>query len=221
MSNQEKSYALILGVGPGLGGAFARACHEEGHILVLVSRSAARMSRVVDEQQIDPNRAYLMEMDLADLETCRERFNSMLERNQIPRIVIFNAAAMRKDNIETLRTEDLLETIQVNVASALQSIRSFVPAMAGSGGSIMLVGGGFYRDPDPEYASLSIGKAALRNLVHTAFPWAREQGVQVTQMTVGGYVKQRGPLSPKRIAERTMEEIKKPPEEWQPEVWLP
>jgi short-subunit dehydrogenase len=220
MSNNEKSYALILGVGPGLGGAYARACHEEGHILVLVSRSAARMSRVVDEQEIDPNRAYLMEMDLGDLETCRDRFNSMLERNQVPRIVIFNAAVMRKDNVETLRTEDLLETLHVNVASALQTIRSFVPAMAGQGGSIMLTGGGFYSEPNPEYASLSIGKAALRNLAHTAYPWAKEQGVQVTQMTVAGYVKQRGPLSPKRIAGRTIEETKKPPEEWQPEVWL-
>ena len=220
MSNQEKSYALILGVGPGLGGAFARACHEEGHILVLVSRSAGRMSRVVDQQEIDPNRAYLMEMDLGDLETCRERFNSMIERDQLPRIVIFNAAVLRKDNVETLRPEEFMETMQVNVASALQMIRSFVPAMSGRGGSIFLTGGAFYKKPNPEYASLSMGKAALRNLAHTAFPWAREHGVQVTQMTVGGFVKKGTRLDPKKIADRVIEESKKPAEEWQPEVWL-
>ena len=220
MSNQEKSYALILGVGPGLGGAFARACHEEGHILVLVARSAGRMSRVVDQQEIDPNRAYLMQMDLGDLETCRERFNSMIERDQLPRIVIFNAAVLRKDNVETLRPEEFMETMQVNVASALQMIRSFVPAMSGRGGSIFLTGGAFYKKPNPEYASLSMGKAALRNLAHTAFPWAREQGVQVTQMTVGGFVKKGTRLDPKKIADRVIEESKKPAEEWQPEVWL-
>lgn len=220
MNNQEKSYALILGVGPGLGGAFARACHEEGHILVLVSRSAGRMSRVVDQQEIDPNRAYLMEMDLGDLETCRERFNSMIERDQLPRIVIFNAAVLRKDNVETLRPEEFMETMQVNVASALQMIRSFVPAMSGRGGSIFLTGGAFYKKPNPEYASLSMGKAALRGLAHTAFPWAREHGVQVTQMTVGGFVKKGSRLDPKKIADRVIEESKKPAEEWQPEVWL-
>lgn len=220
MNNQEKSYALILGVGPGLGGAFARACHEEGHILVLVSRSAGRMSRVVDQQEIDPNRAYLMEMDLGDLETCRERFNSMIERDQLPRIVIFNAAVLRKDNVETLRPEEFMETMQVNVASALQMIRSFVPAMSGRGGSIFLTGGAFYKKPNPEYASLSMGKAALRGLAHTAFPWAREHGVQVTQMTVGGFVKKGTRLDPKKIADRVIEESKKPAEEWQPEVWL-
>ena len=220
MSNQEKSYALILGVGPGLGGAFARACHEEGHILVLVSRSAGRMSRVVDQQEIDPNRAYLMEMDLGDLETCRERFNSMIERDQLPRIVIFNAAVLRKDNVETLRPEEFMETMQVNVASALQMIRSFVPAMSGRGGSIFLTGGAFYKKPNPEYTSLSMGKAALRNLAHTAFPWAREHGVQVTQMTVGGFVKKGSRLDPKTIADRVIEESKKPAEAWQPEVWL-
>lgn len=220
MSNQEKSYALILGVGPGLGGAFARACHEEGHILVLVSRSAGRMSRVVDDQEIDPNRAYLMEMDLGDLETCRERFNSMIERDQVPRIVIFNAAVLRKDNVETLRPEEFMETMQVNVASALQTIRSFVPAMSGRGGSIILTGGAFYKEPNPEYASLSMGKAALRNLAHTAFPWGREHGVQVTQMTVGGFVKKGTRLDPKKIATRLLEESKKPLEQWQPEVWL-
>lgn len=220
MSNQEKSYALILGVGPGLGGAFARACAEEGHILVLVSRSAGRMSRVVDDQEIDPNRAYLMEMDLGELDTCRERFNSMIERNQVPRIVIFNAAVLRKDNVESLRPEEFMETMQVNVASALQTIRSFVPAMSGSGGSIFLTGGGFYQDPNPEYASLSMGKAALRNLAHTAYPWAKENGVQVTQMTVGGFVKKGGRLDPKKIAKRVIEESRKPEEEWQPEVWL-
>jgi NAD(P)-dependent dehydrogenase (short-subunit alcohol dehydrogenase family) len=220
MSNQEKSYALILGAGPGLGGAFARACHEEGHILVLVSRSVGRMSRVVDDREIDPNRAYLMEMDLGDLETCRERFNSMIERDQVPRIVVYNAAVLRKDNVETLRPEEFMETMQVNVASALQTIRSFVPAMSGRGGSIFLTGGGFYKEPNPEYASLSMGKAALRNLAHTAFPWAREEGVQVTQMTVGGFVKKGTRLDPGKIAKKVIAESKKPMEEWEPEVWL-
>ena len=221
MSDSEKSYALILGVGPGLGGAFAKACDREGHILVLVSRSAGRMSRVVDDLEMDPNRSYLMEMDLADLDTCRERFNSMIERNQLPRIVVFNAAVLRKDNVETLRTEELMETFQVNVGAALQTIRSFVPAMAGTGHSIFLTGGGFYKKPHPEYASLSLGKSALRSLAHTAFPWAKEMGVQLTQITVGGFVKEGTKLDPQRIAERMIIESKKPPEEWQPEIWLP
>ncbi|MFP4329624.1 MAG: SDR family NAD(P)-dependent oxidoreductase [Alkalispirochaetaceae bacterium] len=221
MSSDEKSYALILGLGQGLGGAFARACYREGHILVLVSRSAERMSRVVDAEKIDGNRAYLMEMDLTDLDHCRERFENMEERNQVPRIVIYNAAALRRDNIETLRTEELLETFTVNVAAALQTIRSFVPAMAERGGSIILVGGGFYTEPHGEYASLSIGKAGLRNLAHTAHDWARKLGVQVTQLTVGGYVAEGTPLDRHRIAARAIEETKKPREEWVPEVWLP
>lgn len=220
MSSDEKSYALILGAGPGLGGAFARACYDEGHILILVSRSAERMSRVVDDEGIDGNRAYLMEMDLTDLDHTRERYENMEERDQVPRIVIYNAAALRRDNIETLRTEELLETFTVNVAGALQTIRSFVPAMAQRGGSIFLIGGGFYQHPHPDYASLSIGKGGLRNLAHTAHGWAREQGVQVTQITVGGYVAEGTALDRHRIARRAVEESRKSREQWVPEIWL-
>lgn len=221
MSETERSYALVLGVGPRLGGAFAKVCDEEGHVLVLVSRSAERMSAVVDGEGVDPNRAYLMEMDLEELDTVRDRFNSLIDRDQVPWVVVYNAAALRKDSVEELRPDELLDTLKVNVAAALQTVRSFVPAMAGRGGSILLVGGGFYMHPNPDYASLSIGKGALRNLAHAAFPWAKELGVQVTQITVNGFVEKGTSLDPHLIARRAIEETKKPTEAWRPEVFLP
>ena len=55
-------------------------------------------------------------------------------------------------------------------------------------GSILLTGGGFALEPNPEYLSLSIGKAAIRALALGLFDSLKEKGIHVATVTVAALV---------------------------------
>ena len=60
--------------------------------------------------------------------------------------------------------------LAVNIAGGLHTIRAAVGLFEGCGGTILVTGGLLAVMPHPDYASLGLGKAALRNLVEGLAP---------------------------------------------------
>jgi len=71
--------------------------------------------------------------------------------------------------------EEVDSDLSINVAGGLHTIRAAVQRFEGRCGTILVTGGGLATSPHESYASLGVGKAALRNIVEAlAGPLARK-----------------------------------------------
>jgi NAD(P)-dependent dehydrogenase (short-subunit alcohol dehydrogenase family) len=81
-----------------------------------------------------------------------------------------------------------------------------VPAMrAAGGGTLMFTGGGLADQPEPNLATLSLGKLGLRGVANMLGAQLSDDGIRVVTITVGGAVEPGTPFAPEHIAERYRE----------------
>jgi short-subunit dehydrogenase len=79
--------------------------------------------------------------------------------------------------------------LAVNIGGALVAAQVVVPKMSERGsGSILLTGGGYALEPNPDYLSLSIGKAGIRAMAHGLFEYLKKKGIHVATVTVATLV---------------------------------
>ena len=87
-------------------------------------------------------------------------------------------------------------------------------------GTILLTGGGLASEPNPEYLSLSIGKAGIRALAHGLFESLKEKGIHVATVTVAALVSP-GSKDAEAVAEQFWLLHNQPEGSWTPEVQYP
>jgi NADP-dependent 3-hydroxy acid dehydrogenase YdfG len=93
-------------------------------------------------------------------------------------VLHYNAASMRKATLPDQPLDTFVEDLAVNIGGALVAAQAAAPKMSERGsGSILLTGGGFALEPNPEYLSLGIGKAGIRALAHGLFESFREKSI--------------------------------------------
>jgi NAD(P)-dependent dehydrogenase (short-subunit alcohol dehydrogenase family) len=210
---------LIVGAGPGIGQAVAQRFAREGFDIALSARNADRLAELVPGIEKAGARARCYPADAGDAGSLRAMIGRVQQEMGDPDVLVYNAAATHAGRPGVLTPEDLLNDFQVNVVGALVCAQAVAPAMKQRGsGSILLTGGGFAYEPAANYASLSLGKAALRNL---AFSLAQElgaDGIHVATVTVYGFVQSGTHFDPARIAEAFLELHRQPPGHFQTEL---
>jgi len=124
--------------------------------------------------------------------------------NALPSVdcLVWNAAVLRSGHIADLDPERLRQEWTVNVASAVEAIRCLLPGMLDrQRGAILLTSGGLATDPWPQWASLAMGKAALRNLATGLHKDVGPSGVFVSAVQINGIVTAGGAFDPDEIAQ--------------------
>src|SRR4029077_5270137 len=77
------------------------------------------------------------------------------------------------------------------------------PAMrAAGGGTILFTGGGWADHPGPAWATVSLGKAALRPAATMLGADLAHDGIRVASITIAGQIRPGTPFSPDQIAEK-------------------
>lgn len=102
--------------------------------------------------------------------------------------VLYNAAVVRQQDLFSMSDEDVLTDLAINVAGGVHVIRAAVSQFASSGGTILVIGGGLAVTPHESYASLGIGKAALRNLVQALAEPLAAKNIRIATLTVSTLV---------------------------------
>lgn len=214
-----KPACLIVGAGPGIGQAVALAFAREGYDIALASRQPERLKGLQPalEKAGAMSRAYAV--DAGQESSLRQLFTDVRRTFGDPDVVIYNPAAHSMAKPTALTGEQLLADFRVNVVGAQICAQEAAPAMKTRGrGTILLTGGGFAHEPAANYASLSLGKAALRSL---AFSLAQElgaHGIHVATVTVYGFVQSGTYFDPARIAEAFLQLHRQTPGHFQTEV---
>ena len=121
-------------------------------------------------------------------------------------VLIYNGFAMRMASPSKTTPEDLLADLRTNVGGALAATHEVLPAMrAAKRGTILFTGGGFALDPVPQFASVGVGKAALRNLALSLAKELNPDGIHVATVTICGMVKAGSHFDPDQIATKFLE----------------
>jgi short-subunit dehydrogenase len=213
-----KPVCLIVGAGPGIGQAAAVAFASEGFDIALSSRNADKLKAFQPAIEKAGARTQCYSADAGDEAALRKLVARVRKDLGDPQVLIYNAAATHTGKPTELTTKNLADDFQVNVAGALTCAQEVSPAMKAAGkGTILLTGGGFAHEPAANYASLSLGKAALRSL---AFSLAQElggAGIHVATVTVYGFVQSGTHFDPARIAQAYIRLHRQPPGQFQTE----
>ena len=214
-----KPVCLIVGAGPGIGLSVALAFAREGYDVALSARGTDKLKPF--QPQIEKAGAVvkLYAADAGDEKSLRALFTQVRRDLGDPDVVVYNPASHEVGKPTALHPDKIVADFRVNVAGALTCVQEAAPAMKTRGrGTILLTGGGFAHEPAANYASLSLGKAALRNLTYSLAQELGAHGIHVATVTVYGFVQVGTHFDPARIADAYLKLHRQAPGHFQTEV---
>lgn len=213
-----KPVCLIVGAGPGIGQAAAIAFAREGYDIALASRNADKLKALLPAIEKAGARTLCYSANASDEASLRKLIGKVRKGLGDPQVLIYNAAATHTARPTSLTSRNLVEDFQVNVVGALVCAQEVAGAMKTAGkGTILLTGGGFAYEPAANYASLSLGKAALRNLAYSLAQELGSSGIHVATVTVYGFVQSGTHFDPARIAQAYVHLHRQQPGQFQTE----
>ena len=192
----------IVGIGPGLGMAIAKRFGLEGYQIAMIARRSDALEQYADILDKQGIKAHGFSADASNTASLVNAFEKIRQTLGQSKVLIYNAAALKQGYPTNISAEDLVLDFRVNVAGVLTSVQQVVPQMKEQKqGTILLTGGGFGLDPYPEFASLSIGKAAIRNLCFSLAKELKTDGIHVATVTICGVIKPDTQFDPDQIAQ--------------------
>ena len=195
--------AVVVGYGPGMGAAIARAFAREGMAVAIFARDTARLDAGVAELRAAgaPDAAGIA-ADATDADSLRRALVDAIERFGTPSVLVYNASLWRPGPTLATHPAEFEQDFRLNVGGALVSTLAVAPAMQARGaGTILFTGGGLALYPSPDAPSLSVGKAGIRALALLLAKELAPAGIKVGTVTILGAVAPGTPFDPDRIAE--------------------
>ena len=209
--------AVIIGAGPGLGRAVARRFARERLPVALVARRQATVDGTAAALVDSGVEILTLTADSADEASLRTALDVAQQALGAPDVVIYNAAVIRRDAPGELGADGQLAAWAVNVVGALTAAVHVAPRMIANGGGSIIVTGGM-PVADPDYVSLSLGKAGVRALTAMLASAYGPAGLHLATVTVGGPVAPDTAFDPDDIAEHYWRLHTQPPDAWELEV---
>lgn len=180
---------VIIGAGPGIAQGVAEKFGNNGFSVALVSRRKEKLEKQKKELQDKGIDAHAFVGDAGDMESMKDAFNQIWEIWEHIDVVHYNVAKLKTVNIANETADGLTRDFKVNVAGVMTVVSLVASDMEKKGeGTILLTGGGFSLYPDPQYGSLSIGKAGIRNLAGSLHAALKPKNIFVGTVTVCGLV---------------------------------
>ncbi len=212
---------LILGAGPGLGRAIAVAfAAADCAPITLIARRLEPVAAIAAELRAAGVVAEARAADVRDEPALRAAIGDAVDEFGAPDVLVYNAAIIQQDGVGQLDAKQHEQAWGVNVVGALTAVAALAPAMERRGsGTILLTGG--MPAPDPDYVSLSLGKAGVRALTELLATGYGPAGLHVATVTVGGAISEGTALDPDEIAAHYVRLHVQPRSEWEREVLVP
>jgi short-subunit dehydrogenase len=199
----DPRHLLVIGAGPGVGGAIARRFARDAYRVTLLARSTENLAKLAAELDGTGAAVTTIAADAGDPASLRETLTSVYANADAPGVLVYNASQLAFDSLLTTDVAHLHDAYDVNVVGAILAVQVAAPAMReAGGGTILFTGGGFADYPVKELATLSLGKAALRSAGTMLGGDLAADGIRVATVTIAGQVAPDTAFSPDRIAEK-------------------
>ena len=199
-------HLLLIGAGPGLGGAVARRFAEGGYRVTLVARSTDGLSKLAGTLADTGADIDTISVDAGDPGGLGARMSALYREEGAPGLIVYNAVMGAPDQLLTSSVAHLQAAYAVDVIGAIVLAQVAAPAMRAAGlGTIIVTGGGFADHPIPALATVSLGKAALRSAATMLGADLEPDGIRVATLTIAEQIVAGTSFDPERIAERYWE----------------
>jgi NADP-dependent 3-hydroxy acid dehydrogenase YdfG len=193
---------IVLGAGPGLGLAAARAFARAGHGVGLVARSPQRVAAAVEELRAAGHRAHGRAADAGDPPGLEAALRQLVGELGGLDVLHHNVSRFRAGGVADTGPADLAADLASGVVSLLTAVRAVLPELTAASGTVIATGGAAADDPPADALTLGPQKAALRALVQAMAADLAPRGVTVRTLTVRGVIAAGTALDPDRIAAR-------------------
>ena len=165
MSNHAQKTVLITGASSGIGRATALYLAERGYSVIGTSRSADRLSSLVEEASSKGLRFTPLELDINSDEGVYGTLRHLLKGIGSVDVLVNNAGYGLWGPVEVLSTSELRAQFETNVFGSVRLIKAVVPAMVRQGrGTIINVSSVEGRLATPFIGGYAASKFALEGL---------------------------------------------------------
>ncbi|WP_299435536.1 SDR family NAD(P)-dependent oxidoreductase [uncultured Aquimarina sp.] len=198
----KSKHIIIVGAGPGISMSVAKKFGKEGYVISLISRSADKLIQYSAELNKLGIRNSVFEADSSNYKMLEHQINLAVIKQGAPKMVLYNAFKASGGTALSYSTDDFHKDFDINVMGALRVTKIALPNMINNGGGkLLFTGGGLAHYPHEDYASLSIGKAALLTLVKLLSQEVQSEKIQIGTLTIMGFVAVGTFYDPDKIAE--------------------
>jgi NAD(P)-dependent dehydrogenase (short-subunit alcohol dehydrogenase family) len=179
---------LIIGAGPGIGQSAAERFGREGWTVILSRRDAQALEAQVAELAAQGIDAHGLAADATDPVAVRELVAAAARITGALDVVSYNAATIRLQDLFGMSDAEVADDLAINIAGGLYTIRAAVAQFGDRGGAILVTSGSLAVAPMADFASLGLGKAALRNLVQGLVAPLAERNIRIAMPSIATQV---------------------------------
>ena len=179
--------ALVTGASSGIGEAFARELARRGMDLILVARSADRLSEIAGELSAQHGvRVEVLPSDLSEPGAAQRLLQEVERRGLAVHMLINNAGFGTHGRFEDLDSEREQQEIRLNIAALVDLTHAFAPAMlARGGGAVINVASLAGYQPIPYMAVYGATKAFVISFSAALAEEYRGRGLRVLALCPG------------------------------------
>ncbi|MBK7868769.1 MAG: SDR family NAD(P)-dependent oxidoreductase [Ignavibacteriales bacterium] len=159
----EKVIAIV-GMGGGVSLGTALKFGKENFIVAMIGRNGTKLRDYKDILETHGIRSECYIGNAADEYSLKDALRRIEEELGTPDVLLYNVANVKGVNLLNETTDGMLYDYKMNVVGAVICRRSHPGMKKRGNGCILLTGGGYSFYPDPNFGSLGIGKAGIRNL---------------------------------------------------------
>lgn len=200
--------------------AVANRFARENFQIAMVGRSRKSLDEFERELRESGFTAHGFVGDAADEHSLRKALAEIEETLGDGEILVYNAYGLTEATASQISVSDFRRDAEANLTSPLIAAQTVLPKMKERGkGTLLFTGGGAGLDAYPAWASLSIGKAALRSLVFNLHAELAPDDIHAATVTIAGAVGGGSPnLEPAAIAEHFWHLYRQPATDFQREI---
>ena len=197
---------VVVGVGPGLGEAYARAFSTAGWKLAVMSRSADRLKGLADELG-----GIAVACDVTDDDSIQRAFAEVEQELGPVHTLIWNVGSGVWGDIDSVNVDGLELAWRTNTRGLFVATQSVLPKMRESGdGNIIVTGATASLRGKPFTTAFAAGKAAQRSLCQSLARTLWPEGIHVALIIIDGMVDL--PRTRERMPDKPDEEFVGPAE---------
>jgi NAD(P)-dependent dehydrogenase (short-subunit alcohol dehydrogenase family) len=177
---------VVAGVGPGLGRSIAVRGARAGADVVLAARTPARLEEVAREVTALGRRGLAVPADLTDPEAAARLAEAAVEAFGRVDTLVYNALAMPPiADLASVGLDAIQAGFDANVVAALRLTRLFIPALAASAGSVVMINSMVVRYSQRTMGPYKLAKAALLAMAQSLATELGPQGIRVNSVAPG------------------------------------
>ena len=181
---------LIIGAGPGISYSVAKRFGREGFRVALVSRNGEKLAEYVNRLAAEGIDAISATADVSDEASLRAAVTSIQAQTGHPDVVVFNPSGFSMKEILDQDWETIKWATDVSAGGLFHLMKMILPhCLSTNTGKILVTGGGTALKGVADMVALSVGKAAMRNLVQAFQERVEGTDIHIAQVTVCGHVR--------------------------------